>query len=543
MADVRIDIDEAGPLGEKTVHEAAETAPVGAIADSVSKLYESNGYPMARAEVDIDSISEGEVRVTVDIIPGPISSVEEYSITGFPLEMPQLEIVEGKPFIQWKLARDMEKLVQLLEDSGYPFASVEIDSLAIGPFQPEKIPVRIHLVVEPDDTVWIQQVIIPEDSKTKGYVIERLMLLDLPELYSQTNIDKGVERIQDIGWLNVSGDPQLLLDETGFWLLRVTVSEGRSVIINGVLGYDPAADGGSRLTGHLDAAFYNIKGTGRWLSLMWDQVSNEKLEIGATYSEPWLLGGPGDLQLSGNYYDVDSTYSEREIALDYELPLNFKLNIITGIGYRAVAPDSIGQNILNIPTSREYSLQTGLEWQNLRPRTNPRKGVNSKLSVKGSYIERSGPEELFEELKRYEPIFRTELDFEAAREIFKRHVFYLGIYGRSALSSGPLPLSDQYYLGGWGSLRGYREEQFSAEHVGWANAEWRLIVSSDAHGYAFFDAGLIRPSGRSEEFKFGYGIGLRLNTAIGMWDVSYGVGQGASLTGGFIHVGLSTGFE
>ncbi len=537
-----VQIIEPGPLGEKNIREIAENTPLELIADSISVFYKRNGYPIADVKVGIDSLSESDITAKIRVNSGPISSVEEYHIMGFPLDLPRLEIAVDKPFTEWKLARDMEKLVQKLEDGGFPFASVNIESLAIGPVQTDEVPVRVELKVDAGESVQINQVVIPEKSKTKPYVVERLMLLDLPEEYSQTRINKGVDRIEDTGWLSTSGEPRLLLDETGFWLLKVPVVEGRSVTMNGVLGYTPSGDG-KGVTGHFDAEFNNIRGTARSLSFAWDQVASEKMEIEASYTEPWLLNGPGDVILSGRYYAVDSTYTERESGLDYSLPISFKLSITNGISIRAVDPDSIGQNVLNIPTSREYSLKTAAKWKGLRPRLNPREGYHAKLELKGSYIERSGPADLFETLDQYEPIFRTEIDFETAREILKRQVIDVSVSGRSALSNGPLPLSDRYYLGGLGSLRGYREEQFSAEHIGWANVEWRALLSSEAHAYLFFDTGLIRPSGENEEIKFGYGIGLRLNTAIGMWDVSYGLGEGDALTGGYIHVGLKTGFE
>ncbi|MGC9313993.1 MAG: BamA/TamA family outer membrane protein [bacterium] len=543
IAETLIEIGEDGPLGNRAVRETALRSPLHEIEDSINALYHRNGYLTAGAMAEIDSLPNGDVRVRIEVSSGPESVVERYDIGGFPFALPELEIAVGKPFIEAKLLKDMAKLAGSLEDRGFPFAAVNVETLAIGPAGTDEIPVRISLDVVPGDSVRIKQVIIPEDSKTKAHVVERLMLLDLPELYSETRINKGLERIRDTGWLNVSGQPQLLLDETGFWLLRVPVSEGRSVTINGILGFAPSPGSSGRLTGHLDAAFYNIAGTGRELTMIWDQVESEKMELGASYTEPWLLGGRGDVALSGNYYSRDSTYTRRSIAAEYSLPVSFSMKFIWGAAWRAVDPDSIGEYVHRIPTSREYSIEFGAEYGNLRPRINPRRGVFAKLALEGAYIQRTGQDFLFETLDRNEPIMRTRGDFKTAVEVFREQVLFVGIHGRSALSKGPLPLSDRYYLGGWGSLRGYREEQFSAEHIGWSNLEWRALLGPEAHGYIFFDSGIIRPSGEEEDLRFAYGAGLRLNTAIGRWDVSYGVSTEGALTAGYLHVGLSAGFE
>ena len=543
IAETRFEIGEAGPLGKRAVRETVQRSPLPEIEDSLIALYQRNGYLTAGVLAEIDSLPNGDVRVRIEVSSGPESVVERYDVRGFPFEFPELEIAVGKPFIERKLIKDMEKLVGSLEDRGFPFATVNVESLVIGPAGTDEIPVRISLDVMPGDSVRIKQVVITDDTKTKAHVVEWLMLLDLPELYSESRINKGLERIRDTGWLNVSGQPQLLLDETGFWLLRVPVSEGRSVIINGILGFAPSPGSRGKLTGHLDAAFYNIAGTGRELTMLWDQVESEKMELGASYTEPWLLGGRGDVALSGNFYSRDSTYTRRSVAAEYSLPLSFAMKFIWGAAWRAVDPDSIGEYVHRIPTSREYSVEYGGEYGNLRPRINPRRGIFARISLEGAYIQRTGQDFLFETLDRNEPIIRTRGDIKTAVEIFREQVLFVGIHGRSALSKGPLPLSDRFYLGGWGSLRGYREEMFSAEHVGWSNLEWRALLGPEAHGYVFFDSGLIRPSGEDGDLRFAYGAGLRLNTAIGRWDVSYGVSTEGALTAGYLHVGLSTGFE
>jgi outer membrane protein assembly factor BamA len=540
---LRLEIGDAGPLGKKAVRETASKIPYDQVADSVDALYRRNSYPTVNTAVEYDITSARDTVVRVNVTAGFPCIVDEYRIIGYPFNLPVLETTIGKHFTDAKLALDMKKLVGLLENEGLPFGAVVVDSLSIGAAESGYFPVRIVLSVFPGETVFLRQVVIPENLKTKAYVVERLMLFDPPERFSQARITKGIERIRATGWLNVSAEPQLLLDETGFWLLRVPISENRSVAMNGILGYTPGAGGKGKLTGHFDAAFYNIAGTGRELKLLWDQVATEKMEIGASYVEPWILGGNGDAELTGNYYSRDSTYTRREIGLKYSLPLDFNLRFINGASFRAVDPDSIGQNVYRIPASREYSIESGMEWSGLRPKINPRKGIYAKLTLQGSYIDRSGPDFLFEDFDKNEPMLRLKSDFKTAFEVLHEQVLFIGIHNRSAFSKKQLPLSDRYYLGGWGSLRGYREEQFSAEHILWANIEWRLLLGSEAHGYAFFDSGVLKRPKENEDFRFSYGVGLRLNSAIGRWDVSYGVGTEDAITGGYLHVGLSTGFE
>jgi len=541
FADFEVEVRKAGPLGTKAVTECAENAVITEAGDSIEALYRHEGYLLATVETTIETLATGDIRLAIEVHPRTRSVVVEYDVMGYPFELPDLCLGVGSPFREDYLASDMERLVAELENRCYPFGRVVIDSLEVGPVAGDSLPVKISLQVYPGDSIAIGAIIVPEKARTKPYVVCRTMLMDLPECFSENRLRKGVDRLNNLPYLLVSGEPELLLDESGMWLLRVNIVEKRSVLVNGILGYAPRSGGEEKLTGHLDATFLNMWGTGRNLMLVWDQTAGEHIKINAVYTEPWILGGPGNLSLSGEFYERDSTYSERSFSAEYELPVSFKLNLDLGGAYGTVVPDSIGQDVYNIPRSSEYSVKIGLSWAGLRPRINPRLGFDAKLGLEPSYIDRRGPDDIFETLKRYEPLLRTNADIEVALEPLREQVIYCGLHGRSVISDGPLPLSEKYYLGGWGTLRGYREEQFSSEHLAWGNLEWRALLGGDAHAFAFFDSGIIRPSGEKYTYKSAYGIGLRLSTAIGRWDISYGVATGEPLTAGLIHLGLSTG--
>ena len=529
-------VEEAGPLGSRTVRDVVERiGDVEGIADSVEALYRMEGYLYAEVAANTDTV-DGVVTTTIRIDAGSMASVERYSVEGFPGAMPELSLKVGKTFREAALAWDMESLVEDLEDRGFPFASAEIESFLID----VEARVRVSIAVNPRDSVEIGALILPNKIDTKGYVVERTMLLHFPELYSQGRIEKGIERLDDLSYLSVFGKPDIVLDESGVWALRMDVVEGRTILIDGVLGYAPKGSGKGELSGQLDAVFANLWGTGRNLSFHWIQSSNEYLRVQTAFTEPWLFSGPGAMTVDGEYYRRDSIFTENSFSIKYSWPVSFVTDISVGGGYRGVMPDSAGQVSSGIANSKEFNLDFGCSIGRLKPRVNPKGGFDLSIVVSPSYIERRGPEDLFESIERFEAMARIEGDAEAAQSIGRNSVAFLGLHGRSALSGGPLPISDGYYMGGWGSVRGFREEQFFAENLGWGNFEWRLLLGGDAHGFAFIDGGLTRPSGGEYDLHYGYGIGARISTAIGWWSVSYGVAGGESITGGMIHVGLKT---
>jgi outer membrane protein insertion porin family len=109
--------------------------------------------------------------------------------------------------------------------------------------------------------------------------------------------------------------------------------------------------------------------------------------------------------------------------------------------------------------------------------------------------------------------------------------------------------SDLYRLGGNNSLRGYREDQFLGSRIFWSNLEYRALLTRRSYGFLFFDTGYYLRAEepelkipKSEEFLYGFGLGLSLETALGVLRVSYALGEGDSFSDGKIHFGVLNEF-
>lgn len=110
-------------------------------------------------------------------------------------------------------------------------------------------------------------------------------------------------------------------------------------------------------------------------------------------------------------------------------------------------------------------------------------------------------------------------------------------------------ISDLYRLGGTNTLRGYRENQFLGNRIFWSNLEYRYSLDKRSFGFVFYDTGYYlrdadkeRDITKFESFKTSYGIGLSLETGLGVLQVSYALAQGDSFGDGKIHFGLLNEF-
>ena len=103
--------------------------------------------------------------------------------------------------------------------------------------------------------------------------------------------------------------------------------------------------------------------------------------------------------------------------------------------------------------------------------------------------------------------------------------------------------------GGTNTLRGYRELQFLGSRIAWTNLEYRQLLARRSYCFGFFDSGYyFLPENAdlaiasSQHVKYGFGLGIRLETGIGNVGVSFALGQGDALSQGKIHFGLINEF-
>ena len=124
----------------------------------------------------------------------------------------------------------------------------------------------------------------------------------------------------------------------------------------------------------------------------------------------------------------------------------------------------------------------------------------------------------------------------------------LGVHGREMRGSF-FEISDLYKLGGTNTLRGYRENQFLGNRLLWSNLEYRFLLAKRTFTFLFFDSGYYLRNAdmnnnipEASAIKLGYGLGLNIETSLGVLSVSYALAKGDSFSDGKIHFGLINEF-
>ena len=460
--------------------------------------------------------------------------------------MQTVNSLQGKIFSKENVSNIFSELIHHYENIGYPFYSVKIDSLF---FHDNENNFLVDLFISPSKgrLCRFDKFIFKGNEKTKDYVLERELRIGKSELYNQEIVDDIPAILNKTGFFRKVENPEFLIDETGKGILRITLEEKNTNNFDGILGYVPGS-GNTKgyFTGFVNINLRNLFGTGRAALIKWNQETQSTQELELKYFEPWLFSYPFSLSLGLYQRKQDSTYVQRNLntELDYVADKNITASFLASSESVIPSENSLPEN--TVYNSSQITTGLSLRIDTRDDLYAPRSGLLFINSYK--YTSKTIEDETLTDVNSDNNLQRFEVDLSFYKTIFTSQVVSLALHAREMRGSF-IELSDLYFLGGTSTLRGYRERQFSGNRLIWSNLEYRYLFDIRSYFFLFLDSGYFM---RREEpqlnvsfyddYKTGYGLGISLETAIGILKVSYALGEGDSFSEGKIHFGIANDF-
>lgn len=523
------------------------------ISDTISRrislfMYEEGYYNFSLEVSPVDSASD---TLFINIDEGKPTfchniSFENNSLTDSVLVAGLINSLAGKIFSKVNIENTFTRALNHFELNGRPFYSIKIDSLYHYDSENEhKVDLRININEGP--LCKLDEIIVEGNTKTKEYVIERELRIGKSELYNQEIIDDIPQTLNKTGFFRTVNPPEFFLNENNEGILKISLEEKNTNTFDGILGYVPGSGSQSGyFTGFVNIGLRNLFGTGRSAQIKWNQETKSTQELELRYHEPWIFSFPFSLRLGMYQRKQDSLYVQRNINAGFEYVAD--RNISAGI---LLASESTIPSENSLPQNNVYNsslLTTGISFtiDTRDDLYSPSSGLLFINSYK--YTSKKIDEATLPGITSNNNLQRFETDFNYFQKIFSSQVISLALHAREMKGSF-IELSDLYFLGGTSSLRGYRERQFSGNRLFWSNLEYRYLFDLRSYFFLFFDAGYFM---RREEpvlsipffddVKTGYGLGISLETAIGILKVSYALGEGDDFSNGKIHFGIANDF-
>ncbi|MCU0415370.1 MAG: BamA/TamA family outer membrane protein [Ignavibacteriaceae bacterium] len=409
----------------------------------------------------------------------------------------------------------------------------------------------IYLTLEEGRQSRIDRIEVTGNTSTKDYVITRELRIDTGEEYSQQKIVNLPRRLNKLRYFDPVPVPQFYIDSQNNGVLLVNIKERNTNNFDGIIGYvPPAKDNESGyVTGLVNVTLRNIFGTGRAAAVRWQKLTRESQELELKYLEPWLFGYPFNLNADLFQRIQDTTYVQRRLGGALEFLATEDISASAFVSTEEIIPTERTIPVFTVYNSSSLTTGLGLKIDLRDDPIAPTGGFLFETVYSFSRKKINGPAEYITPGLETDPnLQRITVGFGAFYEIFVRNVIAVSVNGKEL--TGPFfEQSDLWRFGGTRTVRGYREEQFLASRIAWANLEYRLMLTQRSYAFVFFDAGYyfldaVPENGvaKLEDYIFGYGLGITVETAIGLLGVSFALAQGDSFSEGKIHFGIINEF-
>ncbi|MCA2004247.1 MAG: BamA/TamA family outer membrane protein [Ignavibacterium sp.] len=517
-----------------------------------------NGFHFFEIQrVETDSLDSASVKIRIEVKednPTEISEIQFVDIdsTDIPFLQSSFEFLKGEILTQHDFELAVNGLLDHFEENGYPFTKVIIKSVILNKDSVnQKNFAVIKLAVEKGKLSRIDKVDIRGNTFTNENVIIRELRISKGEIYSQKRIDEFPKRINRLRFFEPVTTPQYYINSKGEGVLVIEVKEKQTNNFDGIIGYIPGTKENEKgyLTGLINISLRNLFGTGRAAALRWNKFGRNSQELELKYLEPWLFNFPFNIGLNLFQRIQDTTYVQRKFNGEIEYLATEDISASLILGTESVIPSERTIPVFTVFNSSIVT--TGLNLK-IDTRDDPYSPTSGLLFINSYSFSRktiNGPLQFITpSIKTKLDLQRIAFDFDIFFNFFARQVLAFSVNGRE-LRGPSFENSDLFRLGGTSTLRGYREEQFLGSRILWTNFEYRFLLTRRTFAFVFFDTGYYLRNAeaernilKAEDFLYGYGLGLNLETGLGILAVSFALGQGDSFTDGKIHFGLVNEF-
>lgn len=387
------------------------------------------------------------------------------------------------------------------------------------------------------------------NTKTKERVILREMRQKPGEPFNSKLARRSMQRVYNLGFfedVNIKMNPGV---DPNAVVMELDVTEKRTGSFGIGAGYS-SEDG---VVGMVSIGDTNFRGTGDAISLSYETSGDDTDAHGYTFSyrRPWLDSKEtvGTFRIYNRTYEYDDydesgdlkeTYMRKYSGgeLTFGRPVSeYSTNYLTlrnrkdsyvkhvddgNLGDRST-PAYEGWRRDNFGTTRSVTFEHVTDTRDNV--YNPMSG--SRLSLSGEFAG-----------------FGGDFDFQKYTVDGQRYIRagrsqVFALRARYGVGTGDISEFNQYRIGGQGSLRGYREDQFRGDREFLGTVEYRFPVVKKVQGALFTDWGGAWDSGLTpDDLHASVGVGISLTTPIGPLRFDYGWGE----DGGRVHFNVGSTF-
>ncbi len=290
--------------------------------------------------------------------------------------------------------------------------------------------------------------------------------------------------------------------------LTLRMREKQQFNFSGGAGY--INEGNNRIVWDIAFEIPNLFGEGKRVAAQSSRRETGRNLLRIEYQQPSTWLGRGEFDASLTTRDYRDNFYEFSLAAGYAVEIARGTRVGTSLGWKRVEPtDSVGYS--------RYAVEVKIDRSQIDDGMNPSSGYRLLTAVTYGY--RKYSRDSLAASRSFNDT-RATLNFTRYLPLIRGVVAVASIGYRGVESSGEsLPLSELHFIGGAGTLRGFRNEQFAAQRAALGSIEPRIRFAA-GYLFGFFDVAFMQLPvfndnhfSLDEDYESGFGGGLALVTS------------------------------
>jgi outer membrane protein assembly factor BamA len=460
------------------------------------------------------------------------------------------KMFRNQPLEPSRMRNYQERILDYLENRGYPFGKVELDSLQL-----DGGDVSARLVITRGPLYKIDSIHVMGDGKISAAFLQKYLGIENGSLYKKDKLALVSKRLLELPYLQEQRPWDMTMLGTGA-TLNLYLQPKRSNQVNVLIGLLPnnsqLLSNKLFITGEANVNLKNSFGGGEIIGLNWQRLQVQSQRLNLAYQQPYLFRSPFGIDFAFDLFKKDSSFVNisGRLGSQYDFSGNqsgkvyalFQKTNVSNIDTVSVKlsrrlPENIDVSSSSIGV--EYDLNK------TNYRLNPRRGfemtVNASAGTKK--IQRNNAitvlkdpadpgfnfASLYDSLSAKSYQLRVRLSGAKYFQSAKKSTVKLGVQAGLFLSPA-IFRNELFQIGGYKLLRGFDEESIFSSQYAISTLEYRYLIGLNSYFFVFADGGWSKNNSIAAISKemlgyYGTGLGLAFETKAGIINISYAVGK------------------
>jgi outer membrane protein assembly factor BamA len=439
-----------------------------------------------------------------------VSSGRRYVLSNLILhdDSSSIKVTENRPFDSANTALAVESQLQEFRDKGYLYVAGQTDKVTT-----EDTSVELSLLINKGPQVKSAEPLIAGLTRTDRKIVKRYLPDNRDGVLTSNYLEELNTAAAQIPFVRFQ-PPLTLQPRPGYSVSDILLNffEKTPVRFEGAAGITGGES--SQPVWSFNLSFNNLLGQGKRVEIKSERPDPRRSLLNVAYSQPLWLSGLGEITLAVQTRDYRDEFYDFVVTAGYQTRINRRFVAGLDLEWKSSKPEtgSAGYN--------RYSGQFSISRRTFSENFNPKSGLSLKWGIGFSH-RKYRSETLTDSLdSRTFNESRNSLSAQLYQPIagpiqIQSSVKYMGMESGEELP----PLSELMQIGGPGTIRGYRTEQFMVVRAALATIEPRVRFRQ-GFVFAFYDAAYLNNRQlnanddiiTNEQFKWSYGVGFGLGS-------------------------------